>query len=204
MATSNYNWPTPVQTDLVKDGWEAIKDLGDAADTTVKAVSDAQGLVHIETQDFSAVSSFSFSNDVFTSAYENYKIVCYLSASANDVIVWRGRIAGVDTTDANYNSEFLTAGGSTVTGTRSTNQTSSRFGQVSSGTGGNSFTADIYAPYELQHTRLYSNGFASFSGALIEIGGTVYKSNTTQFDSLSIIVGSGTITGKAALYGYRD
>jgi hypothetical protein len=35
MPTTNNNWPTPVATDLVKDGWEAIKDLGDAIDTSL-------------------------------------------------------------------------------------------------------------------------------------------------------------------------
>ena len=56
-STSNYSWPTPEQTDLVKDGWDAIKDLGDAADTTVKAVADGRGLVHIDTQTFSGVAA---------------------------------------------------------------------------------------------------------------------------------------------------
>jgi hypothetical protein len=47
MATVNNNWPTPVQTDLVKDGWEAIKDLGDAIDTTLGVYADP-GLVFIK------------------------------------------------------------------------------------------------------------------------------------------------------------
>ena len=34
-VTPNYSWPVPVNTDLVKDGAEAIKDLGDAIDATV-------------------------------------------------------------------------------------------------------------------------------------------------------------------------
>jgi len=40
-TTTNYNWQTPDDTDLVKDGAAAIRDLGDDIDTTVKAVSDA-------------------------------------------------------------------------------------------------------------------------------------------------------------------
>jgi hypothetical protein len=34
-VTPNYSWPVPVNTDLVKDGADAIKDLGDAIDATV-------------------------------------------------------------------------------------------------------------------------------------------------------------------------
>ena len=34
-VTPNYSWPVPVNTDLVKDGAVAIKDLGDAVDATL-------------------------------------------------------------------------------------------------------------------------------------------------------------------------
>jgi hypothetical protein len=34
-VTPNYSWPVPVATDLVKDGYAAIADLGDAIDATV-------------------------------------------------------------------------------------------------------------------------------------------------------------------------
>ena len=34
--TTNYNWETPDDTDLVKDGAAAIRTLGSSADTTVK------------------------------------------------------------------------------------------------------------------------------------------------------------------------
>jgi 4-hydroxy-3-methylbut-2-enyl diphosphate reductase IspH len=73
MATVNNNWPTPVQTDLVKDGWEAIKDLGDAIDTTLGVYADP-GLVLLNTTSFSAVASQSV-NDVFSATYDNYKII---------------------------------------------------------------------------------------------------------------------------------
>jgi hypothetical protein len=33
--TTKFNWPTPADTDLVKDGAEAIRDLGNAIDTTI-------------------------------------------------------------------------------------------------------------------------------------------------------------------------
>lgn len=40
-TTPNYDWPTPADTDYVKDGAAAIRNLGDAIDTTVKSVADA-------------------------------------------------------------------------------------------------------------------------------------------------------------------
>jgi hypothetical protein len=40
MATSpNYGWPEPNDTDFVKNGADAIRDLGDAVDATVYANS---------------------------------------------------------------------------------------------------------------------------------------------------------------------
>lgn len=39
-STANYSWPTPASTDYVKDGATAIQNLGNAADSTVKSVSD--------------------------------------------------------------------------------------------------------------------------------------------------------------------
>ncbi len=33
--TTNYSFPTPADTDLVKNGADAIRDLGDAVDTAM-------------------------------------------------------------------------------------------------------------------------------------------------------------------------
>jgi hypothetical protein len=38
-STPEYGWPTPNNSDYVKDGAEAIRDLGDAIDATVYAQS---------------------------------------------------------------------------------------------------------------------------------------------------------------------
>ena len=35
-TTSNYGWPTPDDTDLIKDGAAAIRTLGSSADQTVE------------------------------------------------------------------------------------------------------------------------------------------------------------------------
>lgn len=37
-TTPNFNWPTPDDTDLVRDGAAAIRNLGDAIDSTVDAI----------------------------------------------------------------------------------------------------------------------------------------------------------------------
>ena len=49
-TTTNNGWPTPADTDLVKNGADAIRDLGNAIDTTLGVYSPATpGLVLIST-----------------------------------------------------------------------------------------------------------------------------------------------------------
>jgi len=40
MSTPTYGWPTPADTDFVKDGAAAIRDLGDAVDATVSDLAE--------------------------------------------------------------------------------------------------------------------------------------------------------------------
>jgi hypothetical protein len=101
MPTTNNNWPTPVATDLVKDGWEAIKDLGDAIDTTLGVYSPATPMgVHLSTVTFSGVASQSL-NDVFSATYDNYAILLKAdAASGSPDITFRLRVGGVDASGA--------------------------------------------------------------------------------------------------------
>jgi hypothetical protein len=47
-STTNYNWSTPDDTDLVKDGAAAIRTLGSSIDTTTKALNPSTTLGDIE------------------------------------------------------------------------------------------------------------------------------------------------------------
>jgi hypothetical protein len=98
-TTTNNGWPTPVATDLVKDGWEAIKDLGDAIDTTLGVYSAATpGFVQIgSTVTFSGVSSVSV-NSVFSATYNSYIIDVFNNVSGTGII--RLRASGTDNTSA--------------------------------------------------------------------------------------------------------
>jgi hypothetical protein len=103
-TTANYSWPTPADTDLVKNGADAIRDLGDAADTTVKSVADGRGLIHINTTTFSGVSSQSVSS-VFSSTYDNYRIIfSNLDGSTSAAIQLR-----LGTTSTGYYYNFISA-----------------------------------------------------------------------------------------------
>lgn len=47
MATTspNYGWPEPTSSDFVKDGADAISDMGNAIDTTVNQIENFKGLI---------------------------------------------------------------------------------------------------------------------------------------------------------------
>jgi hypothetical protein len=110
MPTTNNNWPTPVATDLVKDGWEAIKDLGDAIDTTLGVYSPATPMgVHLSTVTFSGVASQAV-DDIFSSTYDNYVIAVNISSVASG--------------DVSLRLNFRTTGGVDVTTNLSTQRIS--------------------------------------------------------------------------------
>jgi hypothetical protein len=80
-TTTNYGWETPDDTDLVKDGALAMRDLGQDVDTSLFSITGGKnvGEQFISGASFSATSSFEFTN-VFSDTYKFYRL--YLN--------WRG------------------------------------------------------------------------------------------------------------------
>lgn len=201
-STANYSWPTPEATDLVKDGWEAIKDLGDAIDTTV--FDNSPGLKHIETQNPSGVSSFSFSNDVFTSTFTDYVVIfSVINSIDNQSLTIRLRAAGSDASGSNYDRAGIgyDTGNTAVTlGTTS---------QTLLSLGGNSNTDySGGALYILKPNNTTRTSF-TFSGRMVVNGnhGQLMIAGrhtlSTAYDSLTIASASGNLTGEFKLFGIK-
>jgi hypothetical protein len=196
--TPTYSWPLPDDTDLVKDGAEAIRDLGNAIDTTVGGLSGA-GLVHIETQTFSAVSAVSFSNDVFTSTYDNYKLMWYMESSTiAGNLNFRMRLAGTDNSTSTYGYSLTGRESTTTLGESNLSQTSGKIGEYSTGVA--CYTMDIYAPKLAVNTQIVSTGGRDSRRLVIVYGN---QQSATSFDSISLLFSAGSVTGTAALYGYK-
>jgi hypothetical protein len=201
-TTPTYSWPLPDDTDLVKDGAEAIRDLGNAIDTTV---SSTTGLVHIETQSPSAVASFSFSNDVFSSTYSDYLIV-FNAIGSVDGQSWtlRVRVAGSDASGANYDRAGIAYNSAnTSVSLGNTNQTSYSIGSISNLTrdGGSIY---LFRPNLAEVTSFLQIGATRVSfatGMNLNAG----KHNlATAYDSLTISIGSGNLTGQFKLFGVKQ
>ncbi len=127
-------------------------------------------------------------------------IITDASASPG-TLLWRGRIAGVDTSTGNYDRQSSSVSNTTYAGARTSGQTSGLLGDIFSA-GQNSISMDIFSPQLTKTTLVRSlNLNSDFGVRLIDCGS--YYALTTSFDSISVLVSTGTITGKASLYGYN-
>ena len=198
-TTTNNGWPTPADTDLVKNGADAIRDLGNAIDTTLGVYSPATpGLVKINTTSFSGVSSQSI-NDVFSTTYTNYRILLDFNSSGTGAVGFRFRVSGADNSTANYSYQAGDISSTTFSGGRGTGQTSSNFGNYDSG-GLTSFTIDVFNPFETLRTNVQATNFFATSGAKVGWFYTQFTA-TTSFTGFTLLPDTGNITGKISVYG---
>ena len=199
MATVNNNWPTPVQTDLVKDGWEAIKDLGDAIDTTLGVYApSSSGLTLINTTTFSGVSSQSF-NNVFTSAYTNYKITFVWTAPTNNAgVTMRLRASGSDTS-ANYKNQNIYGSNTTIATRQNDTGTDDWYlgMDVNNNTTGE-FT--IFRPQTATKTAFVGLGFSAYTSTQYIMINGGEQSDSTQFDGFTVFASTG-MAGTISIYG---
>jgi D-alanyl-D-alanine dipeptidase len=201
--TANYSFPTPADTDLVKNGADAIRDLGDAVDTAMNTAlgTKKSGLVLLNTTSFSAVSSVSAPASTFTTTYDMYMVKMYIYGSTTAGIDFRLRAAGTDNTSSSYAVQRMIFSGTTVSASRATT-TSAYFAYCDSATNPAGVQLDIYQPATATKTYYRSLGMGQFNNAYVEDGaGTFTGSNA--FDSLTIFPSAGTITGVMSVYGYN-
>lgn len=156
---------------------------------------------------FSAVSSFSLPNSTFTSDYPHYRIVCNISsATSGATLTMRMRASGTDDTASSYWSLVWGQEYAAAVFTTATNlvQNTSQITKLTSNPT-NNFSLDIMFPETTDNS--YWNGVAFGGGGADTrpitsfVGGAFAAA--TQFDAVSFITSSGTITGKYAVYGYR-
>jgi hypothetical protein len=199
-VTPVYNWPVPTSTDYVKDGATAIESLGDAIDSSLNSITGGKnvGMVHLNTTTFSAVTTTVGIDNVFTSAYDNYKIVgSFLTSTAAYAFL-----------------RFRTGGSTRVTGYRQVeNPGSSAFSSSDIRFAYSYANANNFTPFEI----LISNpAIASRKtqahGLQLGIGDSNQFVNTYSGfyntaeanDGFLFLPGTGTMTGEVSVYGLRD
>jgi hypothetical protein len=196
-TTPTYSWPIPDDTDLVKDGAEAIRDLGNAIDTTVDGLPGA-GLVHINTTSVSAVSAISF-NDVFTSDYDVYRLILRLDSRSTSLEVrMRLRVSGADTTTTNYYTAFIGRFPSTTTSMDENAGTSYLIGSNNGVESVHTFDVS----YPNKNLRTFINGTIFERNNTTAFAGGAQINIDTVYDGFTILASTGNITGIASIYGY--
>lgn len=168
-------------------------------DTSINSV----GLVHLTTETFSSSSSITIDN-VFSNAYDNYKMIISVVGTANNQIQFYLRTSGVNNTSANYQSDrFAMVAGSLSGYDWGNNSTTGAIGQHSNGV--LSITnCDIYSPYAVSETILFASGTQNTNTDLRRYDWTSSFNSTTQFDGMQLYPVSGTLTGKVIIYGYKN
>jgi hypothetical protein len=163
--------------------------------------ASSAGLVKIgSTVTVSAASSATL-NDVFSTTYDNYRVVAtFSSSSASTDLLFRYRVSGSDNTTSNYYLQGQDVSSTATNSFRLTAQDKGRFG-VSAGdeTG---FAVDIFSPFLSRKKRAQSTSNRG-TIALPEIAFFWNTFNdTTSFTGLTIFPNSGTFSGEITVYGY--
>jgi hypothetical protein len=160
------------------------------------------GLIHIETQSFSAVASLSL-NNIFSATYSQYKVIGNFNVSGTCNITLRYRVGGTDDSNANYNTQRIVGADTTVTASRpNAAGTSARIYGQNFASGENTFfNMEILNPFDSLRTNFF-NQIGQFGQSIEIITGQF--TNTTSFDGFTLILSGGfTMTGDISIYGYR-
>lgn len=169
--------------------------------------TSASGLTLVTAQTFTSSSAVNV-NSVFTSTYNNYRVIINVtSTSTSNDFDLRLRTSGSDNTNSSYQ----------FTGTNSYSDIDTIYIQRNNGTtafsrAGNAASADngatnmifeFFNPYASIRTGLTYHNISSDGSRVIFDSGSGIFDNTTSFDGFSIIVDTGNITGKVYVYGYQ-
>lgn len=170
--------------------------------------TSTSGLTLINTTSFSGVSSVSLAADTFTSTYENYYlIVQFDDFTADSSCFLRLRKAGVDATGANYS--FASRGLTSTATSFDTNLNANAAGFFLQDTDATGYTPTysmikLLGPKVSQYTGVLSEFAASTTAGVpnFQTGGGVHAI-TDSYDSATIYVSGGNMTGKIVLYGWN-
>lgn len=150
---------------------------------------------------FTTVNSVSL-NGVFSSTYDNYRVLVRLIGSTSALPSLRLRVSGSDATGANYEYQYLQASATTVSSARTTGATSLEIATISSNDYG-FVTFDMASP-GLAATTQISMISTQFSTVIINGSYAGRHTLSTAYDGLTLLANTGTCTGIIRVYGYKN
>ena len=146
---------------------------------------------------FTSASAISL-NGVFSSSYENYKIMIKASQSAAEWFAMRMRLSGTDATTSAYNFSLLRG---TPTDSTSGTTTMGYISQHTSGNANKRMSLDVYNPFDAANTFVVSTGLT----VTPVVGLMSFEHQVaTSYDGFTLLSQAGaTITGLVSVYGYN-
>jgi hypothetical protein len=150
---------------------------------------------------FSGASTVSL-NDVFSSTYDNYKIIVNISNSTgSSSLSMRMRVSGADNTNNEYTRTKFYVDQTNAYGSDSGSAGTSSFliGDTQ-GTDGNQSVIEMQAPFLTQLTKHTTIGTKKLN-LFIMTGSTTV---TTSYTGFTLLQGGTNMTGTVAVYGYKD
>jgi hypothetical protein len=204
-TTPNYGWDVPTSTDYVKDGASAIEILGDDIDASLFSITSGKnvGMVHLHTTNFSATSNLVI-NNVFTTAYQNYRIIVSNIQSIGVVGIRLAAGGTPNSTAGQYNysgRQFDGGAGSNIFSTSANQIVTNTYGD--SATQLSMITVDLQSPALATVKRMMVNSayVVSADYRLNVLTGGVQTA--TAHDGFNIFA-SGNMSGQIRIYGMRD
>jgi hypothetical protein len=164
--------------------------------------TSTSGLTLITRQTYSAAGTINV-NDVFSSTYDNYRIVVRNSAGTTGGLAMRLRVSGADNSTSNYYSTVFesVSGTSTIFPRFKVTATSFLDGDIDFKNDA-TMIFDITAPNLTQETSFMGLWSCTASGWRSGNINGLFNA-TTSFTGFSMYGASGTATGVVSVYGYQ-
>ena len=166
--------------------------------------STAGGLTLINAGSFSASATASLPTNSFSSTYKNYKVIYQLSAvSGANAFRMRFRAAGADNTASNYDfAEYGRRYGAATAIVNESVAADNLF--LGNSISYSALSIDVLTPQATAQTIMFSsvNGNDTTADGAFQFNARFTA--TTSFDSMTLYVSAGTITGTYRVYGYGD
>ena len=177
-----------------------LKDTDRLEVYTTAWTSYTAGLIPITTVSFTSAATVNF-NSVFSSKYDNYRIVFNAIGSTTLSVFFRLRSGTTDNTAAEWDTQELTINGASATPVRVSGLTNALINVAY--TDGTSSINDVFSPYLAAYTRVI-NTMLDSSSATAPIARLYNSQNglNTSFDGFTLYTSTGTMTGTATVYGY--
>jgi len=153
---------------------------------------------------FSAQTSVSL-NGVFSSTYDNYKVMIILTTAASAGIRFRTRVSGTDLTSSTY--RHLSYYANSAANSFSALDASSSATSGSLGYGGSrssSIEFDIFNPKLLEYTHLRAKSTFADGTNMFALDSGIVVNDLVSYDGFTIYPESSNITGTIRVYGYKN